>query len=240
MKVLKIEDYENYSDIEIELTEEENNLLVEKAINDLLKDYVNNFDFEKLNHKDLDYYLNLPYKIEITPIPKEGYFAKLPEFDEVSIIRYGENIDEVIEDLQELKVLKIKEYLNNGIEIPEPKLNNKDPYKNKDERELFFDNNEKKYFHLIILAIEDNLTWFESNNLAIKLGGKLPTFDEIDFLIMNKHIIMNKYKHFWTDYVNGTLSKFTFYDFENDKIEYFYANKTSKYTACIIRKIPTK
>lgn len=73
--------------------------------------------------KDLNYYLGLPYKIEVTPIPEEeggGYAARLPRFGRLGIVGDGDNIEEAIEDLKVNKELRFKQYLDEGLAIPEP------------------------------------------------------------------------------------------------------------------------
>lgn len=74
--------------------------------------------------KDLNYFFSLPYKIEIVPIPDElggGYSARLPEIGRFAITGDGDTIEEAIQNLNEAKEQRFEEYLNRGIEIPEPK-----------------------------------------------------------------------------------------------------------------------
>ena len=73
--------------------------------------------------KDLNYYLGLSYKIEVTPIPEEeggGYMARLPQFGRLGIVGDGDNIEEAIGDLKVNKELRFKQYLDEGLVIPEP------------------------------------------------------------------------------------------------------------------------
>ncbi len=83
--------------------------------------------------KDLDYYLNLPYKIEIEKIPKsdgDGYCATIPEFKNTALF-WGDG-DSEVEALQDLKSAfrsALIGLLQAGIKIPEPK-NNKEKTKN--------------------------------------------------------------------------------------------------------------
>ncbi len=73
--------------------------------------------------KNLKYYLNLPYKIEINGIPGEeggGFFARLPQFGKFGIVGDGESIEEALADLEINKRSRFKRYLNDGLEIPEP------------------------------------------------------------------------------------------------------------------------
>ncbi len=73
--------------------------------------------------RDLEYYLNLPYKIEIEPIPEEdggGFVARLPELGRYAIVGDGETIEEAIQSLNEIKEIMLKEWLEEGVSIPEP------------------------------------------------------------------------------------------------------------------------
>jgi predicted HicB family RNase H-like nuclease len=73
--------------------------------------------------KDLDYYMNLPYTIEVVPIPDSeggGYTAQLPQLGRFAIVGDGETIEEAITDLENLKRDRLTSYLEDGIEIPEP------------------------------------------------------------------------------------------------------------------------
>lgn len=73
--------------------------------------------------KGLKYYMALPYRIEITPIPEEeggGYAACIPELGRYAFIADGESADEAISNLMELKEVLFDEYLTNGKEIPKP------------------------------------------------------------------------------------------------------------------------
>ena len=73
--------------------------------------------------KNLNYYMSLPYKIEIEPIPgKEGggYVARLPQFGKAGIIGDGETAEEALADLHENQKLRFERYLKEGTDIPEP------------------------------------------------------------------------------------------------------------------------
>lgn len=73
--------------------------------------------------KDLHYYMNLPYKIEITPIPEGlggGYSACLPEIGAWTVIGSGDTIMEAIEGMTVIKKITFCEYLKGGVKIPEP------------------------------------------------------------------------------------------------------------------------
>lgn len=74
-------------------------------------------------NKDLKYYLKLPYKIEIQPIPKEeggGYFARLPDFGVMGITGDGDTVEEALKMLEEFKRARFKQFLLEKREMPEP------------------------------------------------------------------------------------------------------------------------
>ena len=73
--------------------------------------------------KDLNYYLDLPYKIEIVPISDSdggGFTAHLPQIGRYAIVGDGETIEDAITDLHRVKKARFAEYLGKGVEIPEP------------------------------------------------------------------------------------------------------------------------
>jgi len=73
--------------------------------------------------KDLDYYLKLRYKIELTPTPKEwggGWRAEIPELGRYAFVGDGETIEEALAQLEEIKRDYFEDWYKKGIEIPEP------------------------------------------------------------------------------------------------------------------------
>jgi len=73
--------------------------------------------------KNLNYYMNLNYKIEITPIPRDeggGFVASIPQLGKYAFIGGGETPNEALEDLEITKKEYFKEYIKKKIEIPEP------------------------------------------------------------------------------------------------------------------------
>ncbi len=75
-------------------------------------------------NKNLEYYLNLPYTIEVKPIHDEmggGYMATLPELGKFAIIGDGETIQEAIGDLTASKERVFSGFIEEGINIPEPR-----------------------------------------------------------------------------------------------------------------------
>lgn len=73
--------------------------------------------------KDLNYYLQKKYRIEIIPVSDEeggGFIAKLPQFGRMGIIGDGETIEDAIKDLEKSKSLRFKRYIEEGVAIPVP------------------------------------------------------------------------------------------------------------------------
>lgn len=74
-------------------------------------------------NKQLEYYMGLPYLIEVLEIPQSeggGFQARLPELGRLSIIGDGETIQEAIENMIENKRERFAAYLEKGLDIPEP------------------------------------------------------------------------------------------------------------------------
>ncbi len=75
-------------------------------------------------NKDLEYYLNLPYKIVVESIPEEdggGFIARLPELGRYVIVGDGETAEEALQSMNKIKEILLKEWLEDGVLIPEPK-----------------------------------------------------------------------------------------------------------------------
>jgi len=73
--------------------------------------------------KDINYYMNLRYPIEIQEIPPEfggGYDASIPMLGRYAFHGWGNTIEEAIEMLNEIKKELFEEYIRKGISIPEP------------------------------------------------------------------------------------------------------------------------
>jgi len=73
--------------------------------------------------KDLDYYLALPYSIKITPILAEdggGYDVTIPELGSDALCSCGDTAAEALYRIRKLQVEILGEWLEKGIEIPEP------------------------------------------------------------------------------------------------------------------------
>ena len=84
--------------------------------------------------KDLRYYLNLDYPIEIRKIKENeggGYSASIPLLGKYAFIGDGETIEEAIENLNIIKETLFKKYLKEGIPIPEPQEEEEKTYSGK-------------------------------------------------------------------------------------------------------------
>ena len=69
--------------------------------------------------KTIDYYLNLPYKLEIVPDKDEGgYAARYPELP--GCITVGDTLESVVKNADDAKTEWIAATLEAGITIPEP------------------------------------------------------------------------------------------------------------------------
>lgn len=74
-------------------------------------------------NKNLEFYMNLPYTIELVPISDSlggGYTASLPEVGRFAITAHGDTPDDALTNLEEIKEERFTEYLENNIQIPEP------------------------------------------------------------------------------------------------------------------------
>lgn len=70
--------------------------------------------------KTIDYYLNLPYRIEIVPDSAEGGFvASYPELP--GCLSIGETIEDAIASIREAKIDWLMAALEDGVHIYEPK-----------------------------------------------------------------------------------------------------------------------
>ena len=69
--------------------------------------------------KTIDYYLNLPYKLEIVPDKDEGgYVARYPELP--GCITVGDTLESVVKNANDAKTEWIAAALEEGVAIPEP------------------------------------------------------------------------------------------------------------------------
>lgn len=74
---------------------------------------------------EIEYYMKLEYGFEITPLPPElgiGYEACIPQLGRYAFVGKGKTIEEALKNLENRKRKLFEKYLDEGIEIPEPKV----------------------------------------------------------------------------------------------------------------------
>lgn len=74
-------------------------------------------------NKNIEYYLDKFYRIEIREIPEEeggGFVASLPQFGHSGIIADGDTPEEAVKELEIVKELRFRYYLDEGLDIPLP------------------------------------------------------------------------------------------------------------------------
>ncbi len=79
--------------------------------------------------KDLNYYMSLPYIVELKPIPVKdggGFSASIPQLGRYSLLADGETIEEAFQNLEEIKKERFAEYIEAGLTIPEPERDEED------------------------------------------------------------------------------------------------------------------
>ena len=77
--------------------------------------------------KTLEYFLSLPYRLEIIPDKEEGgYGARYPELP--GCITCGETLDSVARNAEEAKKTWLLAALEDGLDIPEPVNDNSTRY----------------------------------------------------------------------------------------------------------------
>lgn len=72
---------------------------------------------------DLNHYLKLPYKLELTPLSAEdggGFYARYPELGKAAAQGDGESREEAIRMADEAKSLVLEVMLEHGDEVPLP------------------------------------------------------------------------------------------------------------------------
>ena len=71
--------------------------------------------------KNLDFYLNIPYPVEIVKIdPNEGggILARIPMLGQHAFLGDGETIEEALANLENIKTYLFRKYLRQGVPIP--------------------------------------------------------------------------------------------------------------------------
>ena len=69
-------------------------------------------------NKEIEYYISLPYTIEIVPYKDGGFFAKIKELE--GCMTEGDTLEEVLELLEDAKRAWLEAALEDGLEIPLP------------------------------------------------------------------------------------------------------------------------
>jgi antitoxin HicB len=69
-------------------------------------------------NKSLEYYLSLPYTIELTPDEDGYWFAEIPLLR--GCMTQGATREQALTNLDEAKALWLETALSEGLEIPEP------------------------------------------------------------------------------------------------------------------------
>lgn len=75
--------------------------------------------------KNLKYYMDLPYVIEILPLMKEeggGFLARIPLFGIQGIVGDGSTVEEALANLDITKEIILSKLISEKIEIPEPQI----------------------------------------------------------------------------------------------------------------------
>ncbi|MEW6238479.1 MAG: toxin-antitoxin system HicB family antitoxin [Candidatus Omnitrophota bacterium] len=74
-------------------------------------------------NRDLNYYMSLPYKIEIEPLREEdggGFEAFIPQLGRMTMTAAGDTEEEAIQILREVKETLFSHWIEEGFPIPEP------------------------------------------------------------------------------------------------------------------------
>lgn len=85
-------------------------------------------------NKSLKYYLDLNYPMEIQKISEEeggGYKATIPQLGKYAFVGDGDNIEEAIDSLNNIKEYLFKKYIAEGIPFPEPQAEEEKEYSGK-------------------------------------------------------------------------------------------------------------
>jgi predicted RNase H-like HicB family nuclease len=79
--------------------------------------------------KNLEYYMGLPYVIEIVPLSKEdggGILARIPLFGVQGIVGDGATVEEALTNLDITREIILSKLISENIEIPEPQTEKTD------------------------------------------------------------------------------------------------------------------
>ena len=70
--------------------------------------------------KDVNYYLNLNYKIKTVQLDVNYYLSSIPELGEYATCAFGKTKEESLKNLQFVLKNNVKSWLEDDVEIPEP------------------------------------------------------------------------------------------------------------------------
>ncbi len=73
--------------------------------------------------RGIDYFMELPYRIEIQPIPEKeggGFTASIPKLGRRAVCADGDTMDQALKGLEIVKRERLTRYLEKGVSIPEP------------------------------------------------------------------------------------------------------------------------
>lgn len=76
-----------------------------------------------MNIHDVNYYMKLPYKIVIEPIPDEeggGFEAFIPQLGRMTMTGSGDTPEEALENLRNVQETLFEMWIKEGVHIPEP------------------------------------------------------------------------------------------------------------------------
>ncbi len=137
-----------------------------------------------MSKKDLDYYLNLNYKIIVEKIAEEnggGYEAYIKEFGKYTCNGCGETYQEAIKDLLKYKNDLINEWHNKGYNIPEPE-EEKEKFSGRFTARVPIELHKRLYE----ASKRENISF---NQYVVYLIGKNLDFDELLSEVKKAHIL---------------------------------------------------
>lgn len=76
-----------------------------------------------MSEKNLDYFLRLPYRIELEEIAPDlggGISVCIPALGRYSVHADGDTVQQALDKLEEIKRDRLEAYLEAGVSIPEP------------------------------------------------------------------------------------------------------------------------
>jgi antitoxin HicB len=86
---------------------------------------VNKKSYEEISEQ-VEYYMSLPYKIEIIPYSDGGYFARVKEL--TGCMTEADTLEELFEMIEDAKRSWLEVAIEDGIEIPLPEVMEEEKY----------------------------------------------------------------------------------------------------------------